>query len=117
MFYDKDNLFVYLFEKLMKDETIIIIKKTIEFYATIKDKGNYLKQCNLKLYKLSNKYISKKSIDRKPISENDNIRNHYSLEGSESISKKECCGLHIHWMNGEYDKFDDYYCANLEITN
>ena len=52
-----------------------------------------------------------------PISENDNIRNHCSLEGYESMSKIECCGLHIHWMNEEYDKFDDYYCAILEITN
>ena len=33
------------------------------------------------------------------------------------MSKKECCGLLIDWMNEEYDKFDDYYCANLEITN
>ena len=68
MFYDKDNLFVYLFEKLMKDEPIIIIKKTIEFYATIKDNDNYLKQCNPQPHELSNKFISKKCIDRMPIS-------------------------------------------------
>ena len=49
-----------------------------------------------------------------PISENDYNRNHLSLYGYKSISKKECCGVYIHWMNEENDKFDDYYCSNLE---
>ena len=30
------------------------------------------------------------------------------------MSKKECCGVHINWMNEEYDKFDDYYCDNFK---
>ena len=112
---DKDNLFEYIAEELSKDiENIENKKKAIEFYPLIRDNKNYLKLCNLNLYKLSNKEVSKKCVDEMAITEYDYKRKHCALEGYTAMPNKECCSVHIQGMNENLEKFDNYYCANIK---
>ena len=112
---DKDYLFEYLAEELEKDEeNIENKKKAIEKYPTIKENENYLKQCNLKLYKLSNKVISQKCVDGMTITEDDYTNRHCTSEGYKPLPGKECCSVHIQGTNEDNEKFDNYYCANIK---
>lgn len=112
---DKANLFEYIAEELSKDEeNIENKKKAIEYYPSIGDDENYLKICNLNLYKLSNKEVSKKCIDEMAITEYDFKRKHCGLEGYKSMPNKACCSVHIQGINENSEKFDNYYCANIK---
>ena len=112
---DKAHLFEYISEELGNDDENVTNKKNaIEFYPTVRENDDYLNLCNLKLYKLSNKEVSKKCVDGMTITERDFKRNHCYLEGYASLPHKDCCNVHVKGTDVDYEQFDSYYCYNIK---